>query len=77
MHFRPPAFGDVFSVRGRLDLLHVANLIASFTDPERGDAHYLVEAAAGSRWIVVENDQADGPRWIGRPVPADTTEVSK
>lgn len=73
MHFRPPEPGDAFAVHGRRDELTVAKLIAAFTDPERSDAHYLVEAAAGSRWILVENGQADGPRWTGRPVPADTS----
>lgn len=72
MNFRPPEPGSFFAVRGRSDELIVLQLIASFSDEEKGDAHYLVEARAGSRWILVENEQADDPRWVGRPVPADT-----
>lgn len=73
--YLPPAPGDAFSVLGRRDLLTVAQLIASFTSEARGESRYLVQTPAGARWILIESDRADGPRWMGRPVPADTNEA--
>lgn len=71
-----PAVGDTFAVSGRRDTLTVAQLIASFTAEARGESLFLVQSPAGARWMLAENTADDGPRWIGRAVPADTTNIS-
>lgn len=70
-----PSPGDAFAVPGRRDALTVAQLIASFVDEAKGEGHYLVQSPAGARWILVESNQADGPQWIGRPVPAEARQL--
>lgn len=74
MHL-PPAPGDPFSVPGRQDLLEVAQLIASFTHEDSAQSLYIVQTPAGARWVVFANGADDGPRWIGRAVPAETSEI--
>lgn len=71
----PPAPGDTFAVPGRRDPLVVAQLIASFTAEPAQESLYLVQSRAGARWILAANLSADGPRWEGRAVPAETTEL--
>lgn len=69
-----PEPGDTFTVPGRRDLLAVAQKIAAFEDHAHGTSLYLVQTPAGARWVLRENPSADGPRWVGEPVPAETTE---
>ena len=72
----PPEPGEPFTVPGRRDRLTVAHLIASFTSDDPARSLYLVQTPAGSRWVLIPSEQADGPRWVGRAVPAETTELS-
>lgn len=52
------------------EVLEVAQLIASFEDETHGSL-YLVEAPAGSRWLVHhKDDSVDGVHFAGRAVPA-------
>lgn len=57
------------------ETLEVAQLIASFTDHEHGSL-YLVQAPAGSRWLVRHKDSSvDGVHFTGRAAPAEAREL--
>jgi hypothetical protein len=71
LHF-PPGPGDAFVVPGRREVLTVAERIASFEHEDPEKSCYLVQTPAGSRWVLMQRELTDGPRWIGRAVPADT-----
>lgn len=70
---RSPEPGDEFSVSAQRELRTVAHLIAAFTSETKGESVYLVQSPAGARWLLAENSSSDGPKWIGRAVPADTS----
>ena len=58
-------------VPGRRDWLRVDERIASFEHEDPEKSCYLVQTAAGARWILVSCELADGPKWIGRAVSSD------
>lgn len=70
-----PAVGDTFAVPGRSDQLRVAQIIASFRSDRVGESLYLVQSPAGSRWMLAENMDGDDPKWIGRAMPAETSDA--